>query len=84
MTPMQTLQATLRERLPQLELREREPMAQHTSFKVGGPVALMALPKEAESLPILLHCAWEAGVVRREGWTSWNGPGRPPSMWGPG
>ena len=63
MTPMQTLQATLRERLPQLELREREPMAQHTSFKVGGPVALMALPKEAESLPILLHCAWEAGVV---------------------
>lgn len=63
MTPMQTLQATLRERLPQLELREREPMAQHTSFKVGGPVTLMALPKEAESLPILLHCAWEAGVV---------------------
>lgn len=62
MTPMQTLQAALRERLPQLELREREPMARHTSFKVGGPVALMALPKEPESLPVLLRCAWEAGV----------------------
>ncbi len=62
MTPMQTLQAALHARLPQLELREREPMAQHTSFKVGGPVTLMALPQEAESLPILLACAWEAGV----------------------
>lgn len=62
MTPMQTLQAALRARLPQLELREREPMARHTSFKVGGPVALMALPKEPESLPVLLRCAWEAGV----------------------
>lgn len=32
---------------PALELREGEPMARHTSFRVGGPVTLMALPKRA-------------------------------------
>ena len=62
MTPMQTLQATLRERLPQLELREREPMAQHTSFKVGGPVALMALPKTAGEAKAAVKTARELEI----------------------
>ena len=30
---------------PELELRTDEPMSRHTSFRVGGPAALMALPK---------------------------------------
>ena len=35
----------LREVCPDLELRENEPMSRHTSFRVGGPAALMALPR---------------------------------------
>jgi len=35
----------LRGACPKLELRENEPMSRHTSFRVGGPAALMALPK---------------------------------------
>lgn len=30
---------------PGLELRRQEPMSRHTSFHIGGPAALMALPK---------------------------------------
>ena len=42
----------LRERLtalcPQLELRAEEPMSRHTTFRIGGPVRLMALPRSEE------------------------------------
>ena len=31
--------------LPQLELRENEPMKNHCSFKIGGEAAAMALPR---------------------------------------
>ena len=30
---------------PELELRAEEPMSRHTTFRIGGPVRLMALPK---------------------------------------
>ena len=33
---------------PGLELREQEPLARHTSFRIGGPARLMALPRSAE------------------------------------
>ena len=33
---------------PGLELREQEPLARHTSFRIGGPARLMALPCSAE------------------------------------
>lgn len=42
---MMELARALREVCPGLELRENEPMSRHTSFRVGGPAALMALPK---------------------------------------
>lgn len=35
---------------PSLELRRNEPMDRHTTFRVGGPAALMALPKTEEEL----------------------------------
>ncbi len=38
----------LRRRVPQLELREREPLSAHTTFRIGGPARLMALPKSRE------------------------------------
>ena len=40
--------------LPELELAMNEPMAKHTSFRIGGPVEVMAFPKNAEELAKLL------------------------------
>ena len=42
---------------PQLELREREPMDRHTTFRVGGPVPLMALPRSAEEAQTAVRAA---------------------------
>ena len=42
-------------RAPELELREYEPMERHTSFRVGGPVRLMALPRSEAQAAIALH-----------------------------
>jgi UDP-N-acetylmuramate dehydrogenase len=53
----------LREQIPSLELRQNEPMSRHTSFKVGGPVPIMALPKdENEAQAVLAVAALEFGV----------------------
>ena len=38
------LHSALSAACPELELRMDEPMSRHTSFRVGGPAALMALP----------------------------------------
>ncbi len=40
----------LRTLFPELELREREPLKNHTSFRIGGPADIMLLPKTAEEL----------------------------------
>ena len=37
MNLLDALAQTLASRCPDLELREQEPMARHTSFRVGGP-----------------------------------------------
>lgn len=44
----------IRRILPDLEIRPNELMAKHTSFKIGGPAALMAFPKSVEELSELL------------------------------
>ena len=36
--------------LPDIELRFEEPMARHTSFRIGGNVEVMAFPKNREEL----------------------------------
>lgn len=50
---MERFEALIRElnqNSPTLELREYEPMARHTTFRVGGPARLMAFPRsEAEA-----------------------------------
>lgn len=33
-----------------MEIREQEPMSKHTTFRVGGPAALMALPRTEQQL----------------------------------
>ena len=40
--------------LPNVELRFNEPMASHTSFKIGGPAEIMAFPKSGEELSKIL------------------------------
>ena len=47
---------------PELELRADEPMSRHTSFRVGGPAALMALPKTVEQAQCAVRTAAKLGV----------------------
>ena len=48
------LQNKLAALLPNVELRFDEPMAAHTSFRIGGPAEIMAFPKNAEELSHIL------------------------------
>ena len=40
-----------------LDLRTQEPLSRHTSFRTGGPAALMAFPRTPEELQLLLRSA---------------------------
>ena len=64
MTNWNALYDRLRAKVPALELRRDEPMSRHTSFQVGGPVPLMALPKDEDEVQqILSVAALEFGVT---------------------
>ena len=56
------LRDALRTACPALELRENEPMARYTTFRVGGAAALMALLKTEEEARITLRTAGELEV----------------------
>ena len=62
MVSLQTFRQRLAAALPGLELRDNEPMYKHTTFRVGGPVALMALPRSVEELSTAVSLAKEAGI----------------------
>ena len=47
---------------PALELRVDEPMSRHISFRVGGPAALMALPKTEHEAQLCVKTAVSMGV----------------------
>ena len=57
MTTMTDFQHKILELLPSVELRFEEPMAKHTSFRIGGPVEVMAFPKNAEELSKILKAS---------------------------
>ena len=59
---MERLEKLLRERCPEMELRVNEPMSKHTTFRIGGPAALMALPRTMEEVQTVLKTAAELGV----------------------
>ena len=59
MDRFETLIQMLRRRVPGLELREQEPMSRHTSFRIGGPVRLMALPRSEEEAAQAVRAAAE-------------------------
>ena len=50
MTGLTDFQQKLTAAMPELKLRFDEPMAKHTSFRIGGPVEVMAFPKTAAEL----------------------------------
>ena len=62
MTKFDAIARLLRERLPGLELLTDEPMSRHTTFRVGGPAALMALPRTEEELVEAVAIAREMDV----------------------
>ena len=63
MARLDTLYGRLRAAAPGLELRQNEPMSAHTTFRVGGPAALMALPRTAEEARIALQTAAELDIA---------------------
>ena len=58
MTDHSSLIRDIRAAFPSLILREGEPMSRHTSFRIGGPAAVMLLPGRAEELAEV--CRWLA------------------------
>lgn len=48
--------------LPDVTVLEEEPMARHTSFRVGGPARRMAFPERGEQLVLLLSLARDCGA----------------------
>ena len=57
------LQQELTRRCPGLEVRANEPMSRHTSFRIGGPARLMALPKTAAEAKAAVLAAREADIL---------------------
>ena len=62
MDRFELLQQELTRRCHALELRAEEPMSRHTSFRIGGPAALMAFPKTEEEAVAAVKTAVELGV----------------------
>ena len=62
MEQLERLAQTLRTRLPELELREHEPMSRHTTFRIGGPARLMALPRDRKAAAAAVRAAAELGI----------------------
>ena len=52
-------QKKIAELLPNITLKMNEPMASHTSFRIGGPVEVMAFPESAEQLADILKVSNE-------------------------
>lgn len=52
----------LNNRIPSLELRSNEPMSRHTTFRIGGPVPLMAFPKTAAEAAETIRTAMELEI----------------------
>ncbi len=52
-------------RIPGLRLLAQEPLADHTSFRIGGPAELMLCPYDAAQLAQCLRLCGELGIVPR-------------------
>lgn len=62
MNPLSLAIDEIRQQLPQIECRVNEPMAQHTSFRIGGTVSAMFLPKTTEDTAALRRALFDNGI----------------------
>lgn len=62
MNRFKSLYNLLQREIPELELRREEPMSRHTTFKIGGPAALMALPAAEGQLEAVMKLARMEGM----------------------
>ncbi len=60
-----TLFESLHNILPELPLLAAEPLAKHSSFRIGGPAEVMACPENEAQLLALLGACRELGIVPR-------------------
>ncbi|MGN1003717.1 MAG: UDP-N-acetylmuramate dehydrogenase [Oscillospiraceae bacterium] len=63
MERLNALKTKLAQISPTLELLEQEPMSRHTTFRVGGPVSLMALPRSVQQAADAVRAAAEEGIT---------------------
>ena len=63
MSKMTELQQRVADFCPNMELKYNEPMAKHTSFRIGGGAEVMAFPKNREELAEILQLADRMGVT---------------------
>ena len=57
MTELTVFQQKISALIPNIELKMNEPMAKHTSFKIGGGAEVMAFPKNAQELSEVLKAS---------------------------
>ena len=57
MTDLTVFQQKLSALIPEIECKWNEPMARHTSFRIGGPVEAMAFPKNDKELAQVLKAS---------------------------
>ena len=62
MTKLTEFVRNIRNHYPDLELREQEPMAKHTSFRIGGEAKVMAMPKNEEELSAVLQMSRQLDI----------------------
>ena len=63
MAELTCFQEKISSALPQNILKFNEPMAKHTSFRIGGPVEVMAFPENAAQLSELLKVSKQLDIV---------------------
>jgi UDP-N-acetylmuramate dehydrogenase len=63
MDRISALKSKLASSCPGLPLLEKEPMSRHTTFRVGGPVSLMAVPRSAQQAVLAVRAAGAEGVT---------------------
>ena len=63
MNTFQALKEELNRVCPGLKIKEQEPMSLHTSFRIGGPVAMMAFPMTTEETVASIQAARRLGIT---------------------
>ena len=62
-TALKSALGRIRQEIPEERIHENEPMAGHTSFRIGGPAGALVVPEnEGELAAVLKTCAAEPGL----------------------